>query len=59
MNRYPVIFLSFKDAKGNRTLMVKQVKLALLAEYQRPVILLIDEYDTPFLEENRSVIKIL
>lgn len=101
MNQYPVIFLSFKDAKGNRTLLIKQVKLALLAEYQRfsgifsrlphieqviyeqtlqelldynsgslsgidnalfflsktacnyyrkPVILLIDEYDTPFLE---------
>lgn len=101
MNQYPVIFLSFKDAKGNRKLLVKQVKLALLAEYQRfscifthlphieqviyertlqelldyntgslsgidnalyflsktacnyyerPVILLIDEYDTPFLE---------
>ena len=99
MNQYPVIFLSFKDAKGNRKLLVKQVKLALLAEYQRfscifthlphieqviyertlqelldyntgslsgidnalyflsktacnyyerPVILLIDEYDTPF-----------
>lgn len=105
MNRYPVIFLSFKDAKGNRTLMVKQVKLALLAEYQRfsdiftrlphidqaiydqtiqelldyntgslsgidnalfflskaasnyyqrPVILLIDEYDTPFLEAHTN-----
>lgn len=35
MNQYPVIFLSFKDAKGNRKLLVKQVKLALLAEYQR------------------------
>lgn len=105
MNRYPVIFLSFKDAKGNRTLMVKQVKLALLAEYQRfsdiftrlshidqaiydqtiqelldyntgslsgidnalfflskaasnyyqrPVILLIDEYDTPFIEAHTN-----
>ena len=101
MNQFPVIFLSFKDAKGNRNLLIKQVKLALLAEYQRfsvvfnqlshidrkiydqtlselldyntgsltgidnalsflsraafhysqkPVIMLIDEYDTPFLE---------
>lgn len=103
MNSYPVIFLSLKDAKGNRKLMVRQIKLALLAEYQRfpdiflrlspieqaiyertlqelldynmgsltgidnalyfltktacnyyqkPVILLIDEYDTPFLESH-------
>lgn len=101
MNQYPVIFLSFKDAKGSRSLLLKQIKLALLAEYQRfsdifvqlsridktiyeqtvaelldyntgslsgidnalfflskaafnyyqkPVIMLIDEYDTPFLE---------
>ena len=35
MNRYPVIFLSLKDAKGNRNLMVRQIKLALLAEYQK------------------------
>lgn len=105
MNCYPVIFLSLKDAKGNRKLMVKQIKLALLAEYQRlsdiflqlphiekviyertlqelldyntgslsgidnalyflsktacnyykkPVILLIDEYDTPFIEANTN-----
>lgn len=105
MNRYPVIFLSLKDAKGNRNLMVRQIKLALLAEYQkfsdvfsqlphieqmiyertlkelldydtgslsgidsalfflskaacnyyhRPVILLIDEYDTPFLEAHMN-----
>lgn len=105
MNCYPVIFLSLKDAKGNRKLMVKQIKLALLGEYQRfsdiflqlphieeviyertlqellnyntgslsgidnalhflsktacnyyqkPVILLIDEYDTPFIEAHTN-----
>ncbi|MDO4272310.1 MAG: AAA family ATPase [Eubacteriales bacterium] len=105
MNSYPVIFLSLKDAKGTRNLMVKQIKLALLAEYQKfsevflrqsyieqmiyertlqelldynsgslsgidnalyflskaafnyyqkPVILLIDEYDTPFLEAHMN-----
>lgn len=30
-----LIFLSFKDAKGSRSLLLKQIKLALLAEYQR------------------------
>lgn len=33
MNSYPIIFLSLKDAKGNRNLMVKQIKLALFSEY--------------------------
>ena len=30
-----LIFLSFKDAKGSRSLLLKQIKLALLAQNQK------------------------
>lgn len=35
INSYPVIFLSFKNAKGNKNLVIKQIKLSLLQEYQK------------------------
>ncbi len=101
INTYPVLYFSFRDCKGTKELLIQQMKLQLLEEYQRyyflreqldsfkkrsldkiikalesddiedfnkassairfltqiihnyynrPIILLIDEYDTPMLE---------